>query len=683
MGGTASGPALVKLPESHKGQAVNINPHPAAHYRMPPGQAGPHGGRGCGLLLGPASSAAVLSFDGPQDSMAVRKGDDTDLALEISYRKVEVGTTLALWCVGLDADVHRDWACRFCFSADGTLSPADKPNLTSGKGPSPSGLVVGVNAKSELVLVKRSDKARCLVFESGKELAAHVDAIGASKAAAAAGASKERALILKSPACDWMGDAPKAIVLRGSAYMVGKDGSRGYGIGIGVAGKACIFQFDGVAGDAMSLRKFDDPDLALEVNWRKNEPGNPLSMWYSGGEAGKGRGAACKFTMGPDRTLSPFGAKGVVLGAKQGTAELILVGASDPLRLIFQSEKEMDEQTDAIRSEQKATAAARVAMKAEAAERCNADMFRCLRTDGFVHLKDAVPQKLVRKARQEINRELGSSSQSADAFKAKSFPDRAEITDLFNASMVPFILRHLLGPLGQDREYHQDRGQLALRFPGDMCHDGTCECDFGTFENVRRAWHIDGCPSNFLPGVSDHWGKIMNFDALVGILLSDIPETMSGELCCYPGSHTLLAQYFKKHGLDDVYKKGNAALPTGTRTDELLGRKPAHCIGRAGDVFIANYMTAHFIAPNTAPDIRYAVYFRVRGPALEREHTQASMLDPLMHWRLSAAAAEAPAEEPAPLHRAASLEDVLQESRIHSHYAAANNDHTSFRAARK
>ena len=28
-------------------------------------------------------------------------------------------------------------------------------------------------------------------------------------------------------------------------------------------------------------------------------------------------------------------------------------------------------------------------------------------------------------------------------------------------------------------------------------------------------------------------------------------------------------------------------------------------MGKAGDVFLANYMTAHFVAPNTSPDIRY------------------------------------------------------------------------------
>lgn len=102
---------------------------------------------------------------------------------------------------------------------------------------------------------------------------------------------------------------------------------------------------------------------------------------------------------------------------------------------------------------------------------------------------------------------------------------------------------------------------------------------------------------------------------------------MAGELCAYPGSHYKLSEYFRKNGFDDVAKKGK--LPTGDQTDKLFGgTMPTHCIGKAGDVFIANYMTAHFIAPNTAAHIRYAVYFRVTGRGYDRKNWQASMVDP-------------------------------------------------------
>jgi hypothetical protein len=100
---------------------------------------------------------------------------------------------------------------------------------------------------------------------------------------------------------------------------------------------------------------------------------------------------------------------------------------------------------------------------------------------------------------------------------------------------------------------------------------------------------------------------VHNFDALVGILLSDVPEKMAGELCVptaysgqnqsasalfltvlsdihgisdqcsitescqywpeqvYPGSHVALAEHFK-HGsnLQDLAANGMSKLPTGT-----------------------------------------------------------------------------------------------------------------------
>ena len=64
-----------------------------------------------------------------------------------------------------------------------------------------------------------------------------------------------------------------------------------------------------------------------------------------------------------------------------------------------------------------------------------------------------------------------------------------------------------------------------------------------------------------------------------------------------------------------------------------------HCTGNAGDVFLANYMTAHFIAPNTSADIRYAVYFRLSAPTFSegRQHggtRPASILDPWVDWHL-------------------------------------------------
>jgi hypothetical protein len=137
--------------------------------------------------------------------------------------------------------------------------------------------------------------------------------------------------------------------------------------------------------------------------------------------------------------------------------------------------------------------------------------------------------------------------------------------------------------------------------------------------------------------------QVHNFDALVGVLLSDVPAPMAGELCCYPGSHLALASHLAAPGaMDALRANGNTVLPT-DRTDTLFARPAAHCTGKAGDVFLANYMTAHFIAPNTSPAVRYAVYFRVKGPGFDGQRgggggNPRPMLEPWVHWALGGAA---------------------------------------------
>lgn len=212
--------------------------------------------------------------------------------------------------------------------------------------------------------------------------------------------------------------------------------------------------------------------------------------------------------------------------------------------------------------------------------------------------------------------------------------NKPAISNLFNESLLPLICQQLLGTKAPGK---QGQGQVALRFPGDLCQSDTSHSSPAHFEALRKHWHIDGCASDAISGVTDHWGEIKNFDALVGVLLMDVIEPMSGELCYYPGSHYALGDYFKDHGLKDIYAKGSAGLPNGQCTDDLFLRPAEHCIGKAGDAFLANYLTAHFVAPNTSPYIRYAVYFRVRGVAFNDstvpvQHVGESMLEPWINW---------------------------------------------------
>ena len=173
---------------------------------------------------------------------------------------------------------------------------------------------------------------------------------------------------------------------------------------------------------------------------------------------------------------------------------------------------------------------------------------------------------------------------------------------------------------------------MALRFPGDQCIKGTRNCTHEHFQAVQKGWHIDGIANDSMPGKTDHFGEIRNFDSLVGVLLQDVPEPFSGEICFYRNSHKELSDFIKLNPakLSELQLHGNQALP---KVDLFKEREPFHGTGKKGDVFIANYMTAHFIAPNSSNKIRYACYFRIKSEKFGEElFNEESILNPWCNW---------------------------------------------------
>lgn len=59
--------------------------------------------------------------------------------------------------------------------------------------------------------------------------------------------------------------------------------------------------------------------------------------------------------------------------------------------------------------------------------------------------------------------------------------------------------------------------------------------------------------------------------------------------------------------------------------------EPKQLICDAGDVVIANYLTAHTIACNIGADIRYAIYFRITSLAHQRQLSLCD--DPWYDWQ--------------------------------------------------
>ena len=162
---------------------------------------------------------------------------------------------------------------------------------------------------------------------------------------------------------------------------------------------------------------------------------------------------------------------------------------------------------------------------------------------------------------------------------------------------------------------------MALRFPGFR------EGRVANKSSQPQPWHIDG-----LQGLKAGKG-LFDFDVLVGVLLSDIDTEMSGELCYFRGSHFVLTEFLRDGGLEKLRSGGG--LRKWVDAEQAFPLGVARCLGKAGDVFLAHRCTAHFISPNSSPNIRYAVYFRVKGPHPMGESeldVREFMLHPFHHW---------------------------------------------------
>lgn len=293
---------------------------------------------------------------------------------------------------------------------------------------------------------------------------------------------------------------------------------------------------------------------------------------------------------------------------------------------------------------------------------------RKLRNNGVVHLPNAIPPHLIRRALRDLNifmsqKDTWSQWGGLGGIVAGGMPKESkEITDLFNESFLKHLFPMFFGTIknGEKLDYAQKKGQVCLRFP-EHCSAHCDHTEFDSPEPVRKQrylegiqrtsppWHFDGVLSGPNPSPQSiaqqrEVDKIFNFDALIGILLSDVPLILSGELCVYPGSVRGLSEYFQsnKSAIPHVRQEGigRALQPL---TEKLLGTEPHHCTGRAGDVFIANYLTAHYLCPNFSPNIRYKVYFRVKGPKFPggmngpqffgvEEMVQDSLEQPWLHW---------------------------------------------------
>ena len=116
----------------------------------------------------------------------------------------------------------------------------------------------------------------------------------------------------------------------------------------------------------------------------------------------------------------------------------------------------------------------------------------------------------------------------------------------------------------------------------------------------QRAWVVDDIGE---PGRC----QACNYTLLVGVLLNDLPHALNGNPTIFPGTHHAFQATMQRAG-------GSQAFLEKFGIDELRRQIPTHdgvqIAGSAGDILLMHYATAHTVAPNVGPNIRYMAIFK-------------------------------------------------------------------------
>ena len=214
--------------------------------------------------------------------------------------------------------------------------------------------------------------------------------------------------------------------------------------------------------------------------------------------------------------------------------------------------------------------------------------------DGYIVIPNAVPRVMVDAARQSINHYIGQHGMppdELDIYRAQTYcrhlTQTHEITTLFNDTPVFSLTESLVG---EGRLSKAASGQIGLRFPAPPFADA----------GPPRG-HLDGIGSGKNGSNVGEYHR--GFTGFAVVYLSDVPTEYSGNFTVWPGSHLTVEQHLEQQGVD-VLTRGCPQCD--------WPRPPVQVTGQAGDAVIAHHQLIHTAAPNTSPNIRYGIIFRLR-----------------------------------------------------------------------
>jgi hypothetical protein len=217
-----------------------------------------------------------------------------------------------------------------------------------------------------------------------------------------------------------------------------------------------------------------------------------------------------------------------------------------------------------------------------------------LRQAGYVHLPALLPSELITAARDTVAENLAAHY---DESRLVEYNHRSWCPEIRDASQLtaliedPAVRAVCDAALGKGR-YDVSQAQIAIR----KAHSAP--------EQSPPSPHIDGIPTpdNGLEG-----NQLKSFTALLGIFLTEASSEFAGNFTVWPGSHTLLENYFATHG-KSALAEGMPAIPLG---------EPTQLLCQPGDVVFCHYQLAHGAAVNTSDRDRIAVFFRLSFKSIE------------------------------------------------------------------
>jgi ectoine hydroxylase-related dioxygenase (phytanoyl-CoA dioxygenase family) len=239
--------------------------------------------------------------------------------------------------------------------------------------------------------------------------------------------------------------------------------------------------------------------------------------------------------------------------------------------------------------------------------------WQALRRDGYTVVSGAIPEPMLRAARQAADRLNAAFPDGWERSKDESWREIRYCRDTAFMALAAAVLDPLALEILESAP-PVDYVQLAATFPG-----------FATRGRVGRNFHIDGGQQAAL-GV---------FNVLQGVALTDVTSDTAGSFHVLPGSHQRFADLFRRQPTGGPVHWGEVKL---AGQKQLLGPPMVVPHLKAGDIVVAHSFLAHGTSANTT-GVRRDMFFQRRAaaplsdPATQAGAREAFMRNPWMFFR--------------------------------------------------